>query len=339
MSRQNILVGALSAAMGEKCHIVSAEDGSVANGPILSINQMFRSTYEYLPFFFSGGIKFDFAVYIVLPSNKIIELEVRVDYKIRYIKEWIEHNEDIPVRTITLKMLGIELPDEDTIQSVGMYPGVYIVATCQRYALPRVFNLCVTELASKYDYDFTDKVDDGKTYIRGGYKYNRPYGWYRFALNIQKYGDTSWLGPNGIRTFSVDNEWAVAYHGTKRGKQLECVGQIAKEGFRIGPGKMHGTGIYTSPSWKMIATNFADTFVIDEKTYKFEFQTRVDPTQLRVITKAKNGADYWVSPNHDAVRPYGIIVKEVKKPSAPIPPVRRSSLRPIQRGHVLSSLK
>ena len=34
-SRQSILAGAISAAMGEKCRFVSAEDGSVANGPIL----------------------------------------------------------------------------------------------------------------------------------------------------------------------------------------------------------------------------------------------------------------------------------------------------------------
>lgn len=34
-----------------------------------------------------------------------------------------------------------------------------------------------------YDYDFTD-LKDTETYYRGGEVYERPCGWYRFALKV-----------------------------------------------------------------------------------------------------------------------------------------------------------
>ena len=49
--------------------------------------------------------------------------------------------------------------------------------------------------------------DDGKTYIRGGRKYIRPYGWNRVALNVKdKYDDTEWIGgiQGTLRTEGVD---------------------------------------------------------------------------------------------------------------------------------------
>src|SRR6266498_4104671 len=35
-----------------------------------------------------------------------------------------------------------------------------------------------------YDYDFTNMKSSGNTYMRGNYKYNRPYGWKRIALKV-----------------------------------------------------------------------------------------------------------------------------------------------------------
>ncbi len=41
-------------------------------------------------------------------------------------------------------------------------------------------------------------------------------------------------------------------------------------------------------------------------------QSRVDPERLQVIPKAHGDFDYWISPDGDAVRPYGILLKEIK---------------------------
>ena len=65
----------------------------------------------------------------------------------------------------------------------------------------RIFVLKPELLSPDYDYDFTDKTDDGTRFERGGYTYSRPYGWQRYALNVsEKYGDNVWLGGGGTRT-------------------------------------------------------------------------------------------------------------------------------------------
>lgn len=66
----------------------------------------------------------------------------------------------------------------------------------------------------KFDYDFTD-VSDSESFVRGDEGYKRPCGWKRIALKVlDKYGDNTWLGPNGIWTYSVPGEWPVSCHGT-----------------------------------------------------------------------------------------------------------------------------
>ena len=170
----------------------------------------------------------------------------------------------------------------------------------------------------KYDCDFTTVSDDGKKYTRGGYEYQRPYGWKRLALKVRgAYGDDSWLGPNSIRTSTSPEEWPVSYHGTKMGKDI----------LKDGPRALHGEGTYTSPSLKMVADmGYAQTFTYsDGKTYQIAFQSRVNPApgHLVVIDKSETGAgaDCWISPKHDVesgqydVRPYGILIREYPPPN------------------------
>ncbi|KAI3370587.1 hypothetical protein L3Q82_007156 [Scortum barcoo] len=48
----------------------------------------------------------------------------------------------------------------------------------------------------RFNHDFT-RLNDTRTYSRGGEKYERPYGWYRFGLKVLgKYEDNTWLGPD-----------------------------------------------------------------------------------------------------------------------------------------------
>lgn len=46
-----------------------------------------------------------------------------------------------------------------------------------------------------HDFDFSNMCDNGKVFYRGGYRYYRPYGWRRIALNVAgKYENDTWLG-------------------------------------------------------------------------------------------------------------------------------------------------
>ena len=175
-------------------------------------------------------------------------------------------------------------------------------------------------LSPKYDYDFTDKTDDGKTYERGERIYSRPYGWYRYGLNVSdKYGqDNDWLGGTDgkIRTESIPGEWPVSFHGTKK----DSVSGIAEQGYllSISTGKRYGRGIYSSPSIE-VAELYAVEFPYCSKRYKVVFQNRVNPDGLEVILADRIRRDrkcsdvkddYWLQPREDYIRPYAICIKK-----------------------------
>ncbi len=91
-------------------------------------------------------------------------------------------------------------------------------------------------LDPSFDYDFTNMECLGDTYMRGNYKYNRPYGWNRIALKVlDKFSDNNWLGVDNRMSDldSVDGEWIVSYYGTKK----ENANSIAKDGFLLSKGK------------------------------------------------------------------------------------------------------
>ena len=169
------------------------------------------------------------------------------------------------------------------------------------------------EFDFKYDFDFTQKKDDGKTYMRGGYEYKRPYGWKRFGTKVKgKYEDDIWLGPDGIRTEEAPGEWPASYHGTN----VSSAKKILETGFKPGPRAMYGKGIYTSPSLEMVEKRYAQEFTHNGKTYKLVLQNRVNPDHLQVIPASKTltGADYCFflerdEPGKVDVRPYGVLIR------------------------------
>lgn len=176
----------------------------------------------------------------------------------------------------------------------------------------RMFVLRPEFLMPTFDYDFTDKHDDGTVYERGGHRYKRPYGWYRHALNVsKKFKDDEWLGKCGNRTESSPGEWPVSYHGTNR-KNVEG---ISTQGYRLSKGKrnVYGRGIYSSPSIE-VAALYAVEFLHESKKYKLVFQNRVKSDGLKIIpaedvNDRKVRDDYWLQPCEDYIRPYGICIK------------------------------
>ena len=168
-------------------------------------------------------------------------------------------------------------------------------------------------LMPSLDYDFTNKQDDGTVYERGGHCYNRPYGWYRFALNVKgKYEDDIWLGEHRNRTESSPDEWPVSFHGTER-RNAEG---IATKGYKLSKGKrnVYGRGIYSSPSIE-VAELYAKPFTHGSRKYKLVFQNRVKSDDLEMIPaeaicRPEIKGDHWMQPHEEYIRPYGICIKE-----------------------------
>ena len=113
----------------------------------------------------------------------------------------------------------------------------------------------------------------------------------------------------GMRTNSSPGEWPVSYHGTT------CHGAkgIADEGYNMSKGHRfkYGKGIYSAPSID-VAARYAKVFEFNMKSYIVVFQNRVSTAGLEVIsTQETNVGEYWVQPNDNLIRPYGLCIKEV----------------------------
>jgi hypothetical protein len=165
-------------------------------------------------------------------------------------------------------------------------------------------------LDSKFDYDLTMSIDDGKKYYRGGFQYNRPYGWKRYAVKVLgRFENDVWLGEKGQRLESSIGEWPVSYHGTGR----SATGSIAQDGYLLSKAKRFkfGRGIYSTPSIE-VASKYAQRFKHEGKEYKIVFQNRVCPNNLAIIDAKTTGvSEYWVQPRQDLIRPYGICIKDL----------------------------
>ena len=322
MSHRELVLAIFSDILGGKVRTVSPEEESLVKSHETSISEIFEQSYNR----FSDDdhtAEREFSIFVNL-TGKTLTLKVSSLNTIQDIKEMIEIKEGFPAHTFRLRSHCKELDDSLSVGSAGIQEDQTLLA------LPRVkggacafveqvhsdvFTLSSLDLASGFDYDFTHRCDNGKKYVRGGHEYQRPYGWFRNALSVVgKYESDAWLGSNGIRTASTRGEWPVAYHGTKRSHNHAVIGKIFHEGFKAGRGKLHGRGIYASPSLMMVAEVYANKFTHkDGKTYQYAFQTRVNPSKMKIIEKGHGDADYWLLPDDSsAVRPYGFLTREMK---------------------------
>ena len=187
-------------------------------------------------------------------------------------------------------------------------------------AEPTVLVLDEDLLDPDYDYDFRNEPNVGRVYQRGGYVYNRPYGWNRLALKAKgKYPpDDAWLGILANRTESSNDEWPVSYHGSIR----ERVEAIAAEGYDENKlnRKNFGRGFYSTPAVE-VAADFAQRIDhIDGKRYEAIMQNRVNlrPGHTEVIPKEETraGAEYYLTYSSNDLRPYGICIREVVQVSS-----------------------
>ncbi|KAL1250706.1 hypothetical protein QQF64_018502 [Cirrhinus molitorella] len=175
-----------------------------------------------------------------------------------------------------------------------------------------------TFLDPRFDYDFTD-LKDSSTCKRGNEPYTRPCGWKRIAVKVlDKYPDgNAWLGTDGWRSYSVDGEWPVSYHGTS----MNSAKAIIESHYIPGSGQVYGRGIYSTYDIKeTVCYSQKVTCKETGKTYNVLLQNRINPKMRKVCAKK----EYWLIeiPNgtprdketeivEKSIRPYGILFKEV----------------------------
>ena len=343
-----LLAAAFSAMLGTEVVVPDKvpQAESLSDLPKVSVHQLFRATQTVMrpqmavPEGAAGGTNEEFEVNVRTLTGTSIVVPVTKDHTIGQVKAAVEMKEGISAARQRLVFNSNILNDDDTILGKGIPPyGTCFLIILGGHDATSKFVLDPSDLAPGYDYDFTNEVDDGRTYKRGDYVYHRPYGWKRFALNVKgraEYGgDDTWLGPNGIRTETTAGEWPVSYHGT----YAKYVHSIVDKGYKIGSRELHGPGVYSSPSIEMIGERYAQEFSFKGKKYKVALQNRVNPAKVDkqkeskppspdpyrnctfVIVEKKFtnvGADYWRCPRHNPsrgiydIRPYGILIREVK---------------------------
>lgn len=179
-------------------------------------------------------------------------------------------------------------------------------------SMPTQYYLDRDVLDPVYDYDFTDRVDDGTMFYRGDWEYYRPYGWKRYALKVKgKYKNDDWLGQPGLtnRTYSLPGEWPVSYHGTA----IQNAKSIISEGYQLSRqrrDRFKTGGIYQAPRIE-IAEKYANTFQFNGKNYKMVFQNRVCSRGLTSIPSHDTGeGEFWSQSDSSLIRPYGICIRE-----------------------------
>ncbi|XP_067282220.1 uncharacterized protein [Pseudorasbora parva] len=224
-------------------------------------------------------------------------------------------NETQPVTCLTSTLTRLFFGDEKKAQEIQEFESASFSLRKELFVISDDF------FDPKFDFDFTNMSEpEYDACVRGDEPYKRPYGWMRFALNVQdKYPDgNAWLGTDGWRSHSAPGEWPVSYYGT----DFQGAEGIIRSQYIAGDGlHAYGRGIYSSPDIN-VADVFAQTNFTSQKngkTYKVIMQNRINPEKREIKNK-----DIWLVPIPEgtsakkekeivesSIRPYGLLLKKM----------------------------
>ena len=245
-------------------------------------------------------------LFVILPSGKTITIEMESTHSlVTNIKYKIKERVGIAVTEQVLHFGGHLLEDGKSLNEYKIKANstIHLSVKGRGGAKKRLFYIDSKYLDPQWDYDFTNISDGSQQFTRGGYPYYRPCGWNRIAIKVLgKYQNDIWLGQTGDGS---KGEWAVTYHGTNS----YVFNNIANEGYIVGNGDAFGRGVYSTPKIDK-AARYASPFNYDGINYIGVFQNRVNPRGVN-ITNIMEDVDYWVCPNKNDIRPYGLCVKKV----------------------------
>ncbi|EFX82967.1 hypothetical protein DAPPUDRAFT_302123 [Daphnia pulex] len=273
-------------------------------------------------------------IYVEISPQKIKEYPINQSATIKDLKDIICDEEGISPSLQILLFFNQELKDKKSLKYYNIKERDTVQLTLK--IIDGFFLLPKEIFDEPYHYDFTNISDEGNQFYRGRMEYLRPCGWQRYALDVKgKFPDDIWLEGKYRRSdknSSAEGEWPVSYHGTSYHNGLS----IAEEGFRFSRCTRfkYGYGIYTTPDIK-VAYRFADIIQIDGITYRFVVQSRVNPKNVKIVSKAETGVgEYWISPSEDDVRPYGFCILEIRRKIphlklTPLPPETPLSETPL----------
>lgn len=160
-------------------------------------------------------------------------------------------------------------------------------------------------------------------------EYRTPISWMRYGLKVLgRYESDAWLHP-----FQDPGNWYRAYHGTGRAQAVDfgdktadipndfapvdAMASIHKTGFRPARVTAYGGGVYCSPNPKFPdEQGFVRPVKIKTKRgivdVRCMLQVAVNPDGVKEGT-----SDIWVVPEPRNIRPYGMLVKEGPRTTAP----------------------
>jgi hypothetical protein len=174
----------------------------------------------------------------------------------------------------------------------------------------------------KFNFDYT-KEDTPEQLDRGGLPYYLPKGWYRHALKVnKKYKDgEAWLGSTNSK-----DVWPVAFHGTRslavkgitdkgllvgsvvRDRMLaEAIAQKGEEvnrpGLYVATHCNGGSHPYYTEKFE-VPTPSGET-----EAFQVVFQCRIQHGSYTTHTIPVKIGEAWRVVDSEAVRPYGILLK------------------------------
>lgn len=188
----------------------------------------------------------------------------------------------------------------------------------ERRELVRSLGLDESDLASEYDYEYSD-TPAHTSRDRNGEAFQWPAGWKKLGLDVSSRHNR--IDRHGNEWLHRRDGWHVAFHGTS-GDSPRTIRSIVRDGLKVRGGRdearngeRYGKGVYCSPEADLAAHYAArDPLTIGNRIFEIVFMLRVRPGYFEerintsIISQRRR---VWIVRGGRNVRPCGILYREI----------------------------